>query len=130
MATIVWNIMNMERILDDDFVIVAHWTCTASESSNSSNLYGSQLFEYAPNQPGYIPFNDLTESVVIGWVHDRIGSDGVVSIETKAMEQLNKILNPVVITGLPWAQLENMSMLNPPQSPIAPDFVPDPQIEE
>ena len=125
MTTITWNIVNMERIVGDDFVIIAHWTCTASEAGSSYQVYGSESFEYNPNQPGFIPFNELTESIVIGWVHTNIGSTGVSSIESSVIEQLDREMNPVVTVGLPWNATQNPSSFSLPQSPIAPDPVPE-----
>tara|TARA_Y100001938_G_scaffold149558_1_gene236796 strand:+ start:5492 stop:5785 length:294 start_codon:yes stop_codon:yes gene_type:complete len=37
----------------------------------------------------FTPFDDLTESVVIGWVKDALGTDGVTQKETEAKNILN-----------------------------------------
>lgn len=125
MTTITWNIVNMERILEDNFVIIAHWTCTACQIPSSCQVYGSQSFEYNPNQPGFIPYENLTESIVVGWVQAQLGPDGVATVEAKATSQLTKKMNPVVSTGLPWDSIEDPANFTLPQSPIAPDPVPE-----
>lgn len=102
MATTVWKIVNLERVLEDGFIIVAHWSCIASEGAYTYQVYGSEIFDYNPNQPDFIPYENLTESIVVGWIHNRLGTNNVASVEVNALDKLDKIINPVTTVGLPW----------------------------
>ena len=104
MSTITWNIVNMERELSDGFVIVAHWTCTASQDGQSAQVYGAQSFPYNPSEPGFIPYDQLTEADVIGWVQASMGPETTAATEANAEQQLNSILNPTTADGVPWSQ--------------------------
>lgn len=104
MATITWNIVNMERELSNGFVIVAHWTCAASQDGQSAQVYGSQSFPYDPSEPGFIPYDQLTEAEVIGWVQTAMGPEQVAKTEAAAVSQLDQILNPTTSAGVPWVQ--------------------------
>ena len=113
MVTITWKIANLERIVSNGFIIVAHWICNASENGYSTELYGSEIFEYDPNQADFIPYEQLTESIVVGWVHTRLGSN-VAVIESTVTDSLDKLVNPVVLSGLPWAsQIDTRSFTMP-----------------
>jgi hypothetical protein len=104
MATITWNIVNMERELNDGFVIVAHWTCTAAQDGQSAQVYSSQSFPYNPSEPGFIPYDQLTEAEVIGWVQTAMGPETVAATQASAEQQLNQLINPTTANGLPWSQ--------------------------
>ena len=104
MSTIIWGIQNMERELSDGFVITAYWTCTALQDGQSWYVYGSQSFPYNPSQPDFIPYDQLTEAEVIGWVQTAMGPEGVAATEASAEQQLNQLINPTTANGLPWVQ--------------------------
>jgi hypothetical protein len=97
-----WAIVNMQYIVQDGFVVVADWTCTASQGSDSKYVYGQQTFPYEPNQPGFIPYDQLTQANVIGWVHSQLGAEKVSEQEALAQAELDRIIAPAIASGLPW----------------------------
>lgn len=99
-----WNIVNMQRVLNDGFVIVADWTCTAMDQGQSAYTYGAQTFLYDPAQPGFVPYDQLTSDIVVGWVQAAMGPTQVAEIEANVTTQLNALLNPQTANGLPWSQ--------------------------
>jgi len=51
-----------------------------------------------------IPYADLTEEVVIGWVKEALGGDEkVAEIEAALQEQLDQQHAPTKAAGVPWA---------------------------
>ena len=57
-----------------------------------------------PDKPDYVPYADLTEELVIGWVQDAMGEDGVVATEASVETQIENQINPPIITPpLPWS---------------------------
>lgn len=100
--TIEWGVSNMDRVVSDGFVITVFWVCTAREGTEAAQVYGSQSFTYDPTEPGFIPYDDLTEEVVIGWVKTALGAEQVAAYELSAQESLNKVINPQTAVGMPW----------------------------
>jgi len=100
MATVfTWHIANLERETADGFVMTAHYTVTAEDGTYSSGAYGSLGFE-RPDK--LIPYADLTEQMVIGWVQDAFGAEKVTEIEAALQAQLDEQRHPSKASGMPW----------------------------
>jgi hypothetical protein len=95
-----WKIANLERETDDGFVFTAHYTVNASDGVYTSGAYGSLGFERPDN---LIPFSELTEEIVIGWVKEKFGEEKVAEIEAALQSQLDEQRHPTKAAGLPWA---------------------------
>jgi hypothetical protein len=98
-----WQITQLDRKTSDGFVLVAHWQCVATEGEYSGRVYNTQSFEFNPDQPGFIPYDDLTEAEVIGWVKAALGEEGVAATEAAVAAQIETQKNPPISTGLPWS---------------------------
>ena len=101
MAT--WQITNLDRKTDDGFVLVAHWQCVDTDGNYSGRVYNTQAFEFNPDESGLIPYDDLTEAEVIGWVQAALGDEGVAATEAAVAAQIEAQKNPPISTGLPWS---------------------------
>ena len=101
MATnFVWGINTLERETDDGFVMTAHYVVDANDGTYSSGAYGSVGFQRPEN---LIPFADLTEELVIGWVKEALGGDEkVAEIEAALQAQLDEQRHPSKAAGVPW----------------------------
>jgi hypothetical protein len=100
-TTFTWGVANLERETADGFVFVCHYTIAANDGTYSSSAYGSIGFERPEN---LIPYADLTEELVIGWVKEALGGDEkVAEIEAALQKQLDEQHNPTVAPGLPWS---------------------------
>lgn len=101
MTTFTWNIAQLERETSDGFVFTAHYTVNANDGTYSSGAYGSVGFQRPDN---LIPFADLTQDVVIGWVKEAIGGDDkVAEIEAALQGQIDEQRNPTKASGVPWS---------------------------
>jgi hypothetical protein len=98
-TTFTWHIANLERETADGFVLIAHWTLSAVDDTYASSAYGSLGFE-RPDK--LIPYADLTEQVVIGWVKDAFGAEKVTEIEAALQAQLDEQRHPSKASGMPW----------------------------
>jgi hypothetical protein len=99
-TTFTWAVANLERETLDGFVFVAHYTIAANDGTYSSSAYGSIGFERPEN---LIPYADLTEELVIGWVKEALGGDEkVAEIEAALQEQLDQQHSPSKAAGVPW----------------------------
>lgn len=74
-----WKINSLKSKPDDGAVIEASWQLTAVEGEESKIQYGKVSFKVNPSDPSFIPYDDLTEEVVLQWVWDSIDKDEVES---------------------------------------------------
>ena len=106
-VTLTWAVNNMTRVLDDGFVIMVNWSCTASATGVNGAVYGGQTtYKNDPAEPGFIPYDQLTEAQVLGWVYTALG-DQKAEIETTLTAKVEKQLNPTIANGVPWATAPN-----------------------
>ena len=99
-TTFTWKISNLEHLLEDGFVFTAHYVILAEDGTYSSSAYGSVGFEKPDN---LIPYADLTEELVIGWVQEALGGDEkVAEIETALQQRIDEQRTPTQAGGLPW----------------------------
>lgn len=102
-VTLTWAVNNMTRVLNDGFVIVVDWSCTASATGVSGAFYGGQsTYANNPDEPGFIPYDQLTQEVVLGWVYESLG-DQKAEIEATLTSKVQKQLNPTTAQGVPWS---------------------------
>jgi len=102
MTTFTWNIANLERETADGFVFTVHYTVNAKNDTYSSGAYGSIGLERPDT---LIPFSDLTEEIVVGWVKEKFGSEKVAEIEAALQAQLDEQAAPTKASGLPWVNV-------------------------
>ena len=108
MTTFTWKVANLERNLPENKVYTVHYTVNAlydqvdpnSESGGfySAGAYGSVGLEGDVT----IPFENLTEEIVIGWVKDQFGKEKVAEIEAALQAQINERVAPSKAAGVPW----------------------------
>jgi hypothetical protein len=96
-----WAIVQLERETADGLVITAHYTVDANDGTYSAGAYGSLGFERPEDD--MIPFADLTEEIVIGWVKDKFGEEKVAEVEAALQSQIDEQRAPSRASGLPWA---------------------------
>jgi hypothetical protein len=99
-----WTISTMEHNTADGGVIVAHWRVTDSETvgeeTYSASAYGTCSFTYDASADDFVPYADLTESVVLGWCWDAdVDKDAVEASLTANIEEQKA---PTTDTGVPW----------------------------
>jgi hypothetical protein len=101
-TTFTWKIAQLERETSDGYVFTAHYTVDAVSEDQvyRSGAYGSIGFERPDGE--LIPFADLTEAIVIGWVQEALGEEKVAEIEAALQGQLDEQRNPSKAAGLPW----------------------------
>ena len=106
-TTFAWKINTLEREVSDGYVFTAHYSVVAISSTldpegnpYNSGAYGSVGLE----RPGdLIPYADLTEEQVIGWVKEALGGDEkVAEIEAQLEARLAELISPSKINGVPW----------------------------
>jgi hypothetical protein len=100
-TTFTWAIANLERETEDGFVFTAHHTISANDGTYSAGAYGSVGFQRPDN---LIPYNQLDEPTVIGWVQEALGgAEKVNEIQDALQAQLDEQRHPSKAAGVPWA---------------------------
>lgn len=94
-----WKVAQMERETDDGFVFTVHYTVDANDGTYNAGAYGSIGLERPDN---LIPYADLTEDTVIGWVKDSFGDEKATEIENALQKQLDEQHAPSTAAGVPW----------------------------
>ena len=98
MTTYNWNIQQMDRLTSDGFVVTVHYTVNAVDGDYTASTYGT--VGYTQGEGSYVPYADLTEAQVVGWVQESLGKD---TVEAGLAAQIEAQKNPVQEAGVPWA---------------------------
>jgi hypothetical protein len=94
-----WNVVQLDRLTSDGFVVTVHYTVNAVDGDYTSSIYGTVSYTEQPDEQ-YIPYAELTEAEVVGWVQESLGKD---TVEEGLAAQIEAQKNPVQEVGLPWA---------------------------
>ena len=92
-----WQVVQMDRQVADGFVTTVHYNVSAVDGEFTSSTYGTVGF--TQEEMDYVPFEQLTQEQVIGWVQDSLGKD---KVEAALATQIEAQKNPVQESGLPW----------------------------
>lgn len=95
--TTTYTIAQMERQADNDFVTIVHWRASKVDGDYSASSYGT--VSYTQESESFVPFADLTEATVIGWVQESLDTE---SLEAGLASQIEAQRNPVSVAGMPW----------------------------
>ena len=101
-TTTTWSINELERHTADGIVYTAHYNIQAADGTYSASAYGSIGFEAPGEGDAIIPFSDLTEAIVIGWVKAVLGTEKVDEIESALETRIREQHAPTTAKGKPW----------------------------
>ena len=97
---ITYTIERVYRRTIDDGVFSIQATASKTRDGHTVTHSAMVAFEPDPTAEGFIPFADLTEEVVTGWVENAADT---VRLNNILDELLELAINPPTIEGLPWA---------------------------
>ncbi len=80
-----------------DVVYNVHWIVTGVDADYSATNIGTQVVPLSEGG-AFIPFEDLTNEIVVGWTKDAMGEEQVASIESSIASQIEDQKNPVSVT--------------------------------
>jgi len=90
------QITQLVRTVPNAIVTTVHYRFTVGQAES----IGSVDIPSPTGDP--IPFADLTEEIVSGWLADNLDLE---QIEANLTERNDEITNPKTATGLPWNEL-------------------------
>ena len=107
MTTFTWAVTALytETVgTEQDYVVIANYLVVGVDGTYSAELSNTARFS-TESMSAFIPYEDLTEAIVIGWIQTDLGVDGVSNIEACIQGQIDSQINPPVVpvnTPLPW----------------------------
>jgi hypothetical protein len=112
--TCTWSVNNMTHNDADGGVILVYWSCVASDGTYSATEGGKLRCEPDPSSPTYVPYADLTEADVLGWVYNSLIEGEETAAEAKARIEANrtaKVQGQIdransQSSGMPWVTAE------------------------
>lgn len=97
-----WSLNNVKvyNTLDgnSDVIYLVNYNVIASDDNGNVFTLSKEESIDTSNITDFVPFADLTETIVIGWVKDALGASGVAEIEQEAINGFNEMLNTSVKT--------------------------------
>ena len=87
---------------DPNYVVNALWRVTGVDGQYIADIDGNTQFNSADQEGPVVPYADLTEAIVIGWIPE---SD-IASAQATVQGQINSMITPPVSpqnTALPWS---------------------------
>ena len=109
-----WSVSDMTHIDADGGVILVYWSMVAASDGTPSYTAsdgGKLRCEPDATSPDFIPYADLTEADVLGWVYTSLIEGDETAAEAKARVEANrdgKVEKQIAAAattaqGLPWA---------------------------
>ena len=103
MATKTWQVNNLQRELADGYVNKVIFRVNGEDGTYSFRATGEVDL---PKPDTLVPYADLTEETVLGWVKAKLDADNagtVANIEQAVENGVNEQKTPVYGTGKPWS---------------------------
>jgi hypothetical protein len=87
---------------EPDYVVNVLYEVTGVDGANTASIGGSTQFNSADQVGAFIPYDQLTEATVIGWIPE----SAITSAQQCVQGQLDSMITPPVSPAaqpLPWA---------------------------
>ena len=95
-----WEVNTLERELADGYVKKVIYRVKGIDGKEEKARATGEVELEKPKT--LVPYNKLTESIVLGWVKTKLGTDEVAVIEKSLEDEIELINTPVTQTGKPW----------------------------
>jgi len=100
---VTWTITNMEYTNDSDKGVVhAAWSASETDGDHTGTVSGMESYTPDASAEGYVAWDSLDESTVVGWVKETLGSDECTRVEGKVADQITKSKTPPTSWGKPF----------------------------
>jgi hypothetical protein len=87
---------------DPNYVVNALWKVTGVDGQYTASIDGITQFNSADQQGAVIPYDQLTQAIVIGWIPEQ----NISNAQANVQGQINSMITPPVSpqnTPLPWS---------------------------
>jgi hypothetical protein len=86
---------------DPNYVVNVLWEVTGVDGSNTASIGGNTQFNSADQEGAFIPYDQLTEATVIGWIPE----NQIAGAQACVQGQIDSMITPPVSPAsqpLPW----------------------------
>ena len=101
MITYDWNCKTVDvhpqEAGEIDVVYNVHWIVTGVKEDYSATNIGTQIVPLDPETP-FIPFEDLTNEIIVDWTKEAMGPEQVQTIEDNIASQIVELEIPTSVT--------------------------------
>jgi len=107
--TYTWKITSVKKGNVDtleDVVLNVKWEKIGTDDGGNVGKFSGATPFTAPHPSSFVPFNELTESLVLGWVQAVVVDSYEQHVNEQIQKQIDAITNPtaeVAEKDLPWA---------------------------
>jgi hypothetical protein len=111
MTQYTWNVTALYTETIDgeqNYVVIANYEVVGVDGEYTAALSNIARFS-TESVETFVPYADLTNDIVIGWIQDELGVDGVSNLEACIQGQIDSQINPPV---------------TPVNTPLPPNFYP------
>ena len=95
-----WEVNTLERELADGYVKKVIYRVKGIDGSEEKARATGEVELEKPET--LVPYKDLTQDTVLGWVKAKLGTDEVTDIEKRLEDEIALLNTPVTATGKPW----------------------------
>ena len=92
---------------ESDVVYNVNWVLNGASSETyddfgvqvpyRSSLYSAEKLSLADLPTGFVPFEDLTNTIVTGWVTSALGDEKIDEYKAQINAQLDQLINPTTV---------------------------------
>lgn len=94
-----WHINNLTRNTSDGLVYDIEYVYETIGSGSIAQKYGNIEVSGSSTDNGFVPFEDLTQDIVLGWI---TGSFDISAMQTELSSSLNKLITSQSIKETPF----------------------------
>ena len=100
------KIANLKRKPTTGLVFEVTYVMNFELEGESDRKVGSVTLVGDPTSSTFVPYEELTEAIVLDWVKTTVGEEKITEIATEAEarleDRIEKKTNPEFLTGTPW----------------------------
>lgn len=100
-----WTIAGIKSLSNNGLVVKVTYIFKAEQDNINDRKVGDLSFTGQTNDPGFVPFDQLTEEIVLGWVYNKLGTQKT-EIENEVIgrvtQRLNEVQNNPYKNEIPW----------------------------
>jgi len=105
-----WSVSDMQHMDSDGGVFLVYWSMVSSDGTYSASEGGKLRCTYDASASDFIPYADLTEADVLGWVYaslvegDETPDEAKARIEADRTEKVQGQIDRAASqsSGVPW----------------------------
>jgi hypothetical protein len=108
MTQYTWTVTNLyTQTIDgkEDYVVTAIYDVVGVDGNYTASMTSNMAQFSTEDITKFTPYADLTEAIVLAWVKESLGENGIISIEACIQGQIDSEINPPITpqeTPLPW----------------------------